>query len=108
MEREKLSKVECRAVERHWRHLAQVWRPDVTYEEALEDWLANHAEAWRVRRQERALEKQRQEMLKHKWIESEKARCDIGKQAYIDWIKRYAADWRRWYEETEEEDSACS
>lgn len=37
-------------------------------------------------------------MLKHKWIESEKAGYDVGDCAFIDWIKKYAAIFREWYE----------
>lgn len=36
-----------------------------------------------------------EEMQKHKWIESEKAGFDVGPAAYIDWVKKYAADWRK-------------
>ena len=30
-----------------------------------------------------------QDMLKHKWIESEKAQRDLGGAALVDWILRY-------------------
>lgn len=36
------------------------------------------------------LEIQRQEIDRHKWIESEKAGKDLGMDAAIDWILRYA------------------
>lgn len=39
-------------------------------------------------------EEQIQEMLKYKWIESEKAGYDLGKGAIIEWIQKYAKDWR--------------
>jgi len=36
----------------------------------------------------------RDEILKHKWIESEKARQDIGfEKALIDWIGKHRIDW---------------
>ena len=36
----------------------------------------------------------REEILKHKWIESEKANNDIGfEKALIDWIKKHRMDW---------------
>lgn len=40
---------------------------------------------------------ERDEILKHKWIESEKAGHDIGfERALTDWIVRYRSGWRRW------------
>jgi len=43
-----------------------------------------------------ALEKE--EIAKHKWIESQKAGYDLGIYACLDWIHRYAAKWREEYE----------
>jgi hypothetical protein len=40
-----------------------------------------------------------QEILKHKWIESEKAGKDLGNQAIFDWIRKYAADFRQYWEQ---------
>jgi hypothetical protein len=55
----------------------------------------------RVREEHQAkmLADQREEILRHKWIESEKAQRDLGSEAVLDWIRRYAAQWRRWYED---------
>jgi hypothetical protein len=37
---------------------------------------------------------EREEILRHKWIESEKAGCDIGfERALIDWIVKYRSVW---------------
>jgi hypothetical protein len=38
--------------------------------------------------------KQIEEMQKHKWIESEKAGYDLGEAACVDWVNKYAAQWR--------------
>ena len=39
---------------------------------------------------------EREEILKHKWIESEKAGRDIGfEQALTDWIVRHRSKWRK-------------
>ena len=39
---------------------------------------------------------EREEILKHKWIESEKAGCDIGfERALTDWIVRHRTKWRK-------------
>jgi hypothetical protein len=38
---------------------------------------------------------EREEILKHKWIESEKAGADIGfEKALGDWIVRHRSNWR--------------
>jgi hypothetical protein len=39
---------------------------------------------------------EREEILKHKWIESKKAGYDIGfEKALLDWIVKYRVGWRR-------------
>ncbi len=39
---------------------------------------------------------ERDEILRHKWIESEKAGHDIGfEKALLDWIVRFRASWRQ-------------
>lgn len=39
---------------------------------------------------------EREEILKHKWIESEKAGFDIGfERALLDWIVKHRANWRK-------------
>ncbi len=38
---------------------------------------------------------EREEVLKHKWIESEKAGSDIGfEKALLDWIVKHRSNWR--------------
>ena len=38
---------------------------------------------------------EREEILRHKWIESEKAGHDVGfEKALLDWILRYRSNWR--------------
>ena len=38
---------------------------------------------------------EREEILKHKWIESEKAGADIGfEKALLDWIVKHRSSWR--------------
>jgi len=38
---------------------------------------------------------EREEILKHKWLESEKAGYDIGfERALLDWIRNYRDKWR--------------
>lgn len=39
---------------------------------------------------------EREEILRHKWIESEKAGHDIGfERALLDWIVKHRANWRK-------------
>ena len=38
---------------------------------------------------------EREEILRHKWIESEKAGYDIGfERALLDWIVKHRSNWR--------------
>jgi len=39
---------------------------------------------------------EREEILRHKWIESEKQGKDIGfERALLDWIRKHRESWRR-------------
>ena len=39
---------------------------------------------------------ERDEILKHKWIESEKAGYDIGfEKALIQWVSKYRTNWKK-------------
>ncbi|MEP6673315.1 MAG: hypothetical protein ABJF10_29460 [Chthoniobacter sp.] len=39
---------------------------------------------------------ERNEILRHKWIESEKAGCDIGfEKALLEWVIRHRSAWLR-------------
>ena len=44
----------------------------------------------------REFQAEREEILKHKWLESEKAGYDIGfERALTDWIIRHRSKWRK-------------
>ena len=44
----------------------------------------------------REFQAERDEILRHKWLESEKAGHDIGfEQALTDWIVKHRANWRK-------------
>jgi hypothetical protein len=44
----------------------------------------------------REFQAEREEILRHKWIESEKAGKDIGfERALTDWIVKHRSKWRR-------------
>ena len=53
----------------------------------------------------RQFQAQREEILKHKWYESEKAGHDIGfDRALTDWTIKHRAEWlKRWKKETQED-----
>lgn len=39
---------------------------------------------------------EKEEILRHKWIESEKAGHDVGfEKALLDWLVKHRAEWRR-------------
>ncbi len=40
---------------------------------------------------------QLEEIKKHKWIESEKAKKDLGQHAVHDWINRFAQSFREFW-----------
>lgn len=39
------------------------------------------------------------EIKRHRWIESEKAGCDLGECAAIDWVQKYSAAFREGWKE---------
>jgi hypothetical protein len=44
----------------------------------------------------REFQAEREEIMKHKWIESEKVGYDIGfEQALTDWILKHRSKWRK-------------
>lgn len=44
------------------------------------------------------LHKELEEILKHKWIESEKVGYDLGDQAVWDWVQKYAHEFREYWQ----------
>lgn len=97
---EMLTRRELEEVKRHKYFMSESRGYDVGYEAACSDWLANHAAEFRQQEQSRMLDMQREEIARHKWIESEKANCDLGRAAALDWVLKYAAQWRAWYNAT--------
>lgn len=44
----------------------------------------------------REFQAEREEILRHKWLESEKAGCDIGfERALTDWVIKHRSKWRK-------------
>jgi hypothetical protein len=61
--------------------------------------MANQAEESKLVRNSslyREFIAEREEILRHKWIESEKAGHDIGfEKALLDWVVRHRGQWRQ-------------
>lgn len=93
-----LSRAERRAVEQFRARMAETRGHAVDFDEALAEWEAHHAQQWREKRHAHMLALEREEILRHKWIESEKGNRDLGAEAVFDWIRRYAAIWRDWFD----------
>lgn len=92
------SPAEARAIEVHKYFLSLEAGYDVGWEYAATHWLLHFSTRWRQARLQEEMDQQRNEIQKHKWIESERAGRDLGQSAVQDWIVRYAAEWRRWRE----------
>ena len=102
--KELIEEAELRAINRHKYYLSQQQGEDVGFDAAAKDWFENFSEVWRERRHQRMLEMQREEIKRYKWIQSERARKDLGRSAVEDWIHNFAADWRMEWEQTYNED----
>jgi hypothetical protein len=48
------------------------------------------------------MQSQMEQILIHKWIESEKEGKDLGENAVYDWVKKYADAFRKWWENKKE------
>lgn len=94
-----LTAAERRAIEHHKYFLSEQRGYDVGFDAAAADWRAIHEVAWRHERHSHCMALQRQEIERHKWIRSEEEQRDLGHQAVFEWIEKYAATWRQWYEE---------
>ncbi|MCC6144184.1 MAG: hypothetical protein IT368_10305 [Candidatus Hydrogenedentes bacterium] len=95
---DELTRAELREIEKHKYFLSLERGHDVGFEFAKADWISRYAPTWRQARHAQMLAMQRDEINRYKWIESEKARCDLGRDAALDWIRKYAKSWREWYE----------
>ena len=41
-----------------------------------------------------------EEIRKYRWIESERAGRDLGEQCCLEWVKKYAKDFREYWDRT--------
>jgi len=98
-ERSVFCRAEWSAIEKYREKLTRELGRPVSLKKVLESWMPECSAAWRKEYMRKAFQAQVQEILKHKWIESEKAGHDLGKAAIEDWIRKYAHLWRQWWEE---------
>ena len=97
-----LTKAEICAIEAHKYFMSQRYGHDVGVDAARKDWLDNCAAAWREERHRQMLDLECDEIRRHVWIESEKAQHDVRREAALDWVLRYAKQWREWYDREHE------
>jgi len=97
---------EWQALEVHRYYMSERAGHDVGITKSVEDWLLNHSARWRKERLQKELADQAKEIMKHKWIESEKAGTDLGDSAAIDWVRKHAAEWRSWREKSSQPDDS--
>lgn len=86
---------ELKAIEIHKQCLSKREGREVALEEAIVDFLINYEADFLRRKQIEDFQEQNHEILKYKWIESEKEGRDIGTQrAAEEWISKYGSLWR--------------
>lgn len=86
---------ELRAIEIHKYFLSEKERREVSFEEAMIDFINNYEADFLCKKQVEDNQKQREEIQKYKWIESEKEGHDIGStKAAMEWIEKYGCIWR--------------
>jgi phosphotransferase system HPr-like phosphotransfer protein len=86
---------ELKAIEKHKWYLSEQQGKEVSFEEALTDFLDNYEADWMREKQCIDCKEQTDQILKYKWIRSEQEGHDIGKNAASEeWIMKYAHIWR--------------
>ncbi len=91
---------EWQALEVHRYYLSERAGHDVGIVATVEDWLLHYSADWRKGRLQKDLDDQAKEIMKHKWIESEKAGIDLGDSAVLDWVRKHACEWRCWRDQS--------
>jgi hypothetical protein len=91
---------ERRAILTYWAELRRTANPAVSLEEAVVYWEHGPAGSWRQAKMRLDSQKQVEEIERHKYHLSRECGYDIGwDRAANDWIGKYAARWREWWEE---------
>jgi phosphotransferase system HPr (HPr) family protein len=96
-----LTAYELKAIEERRYFMGLEQKREVSFEEAMEDFMKNYLAEFKKEKARRDAEAQRQEILKHKLIRSQQVGYDIGEEkASQEWLA-YAAIWRKEQEELE-------
>jgi phosphotransferase system HPr-like phosphotransfer protein len=86
---------ELRAIEDHKYYLSQKEGREVSLEEAIVDFLIDYEDDYLKRKQTEDVAQQNEEIMKYKWIESEREGHDIGAEtAAMEWVEKYGSIWR--------------
>lgn len=86
---------ELRAIEDHKYYLSQKEGREVSLEEAIVDFLIDYEDDYLKRKQAEDVAQQNEEIMKYKWIESEREGHDIGADtAAMEWVEKYGSIWR--------------
>jgi hypothetical protein len=96
---------ELKAIEKHKWYLSEQQGKEVSFEEALDDFLNNYEADWMKEKQCMDCKEQTDQILQYKWFRSEEEGHDIGKNAASkEWISKYAHIWREERESLEAND----
>lgn len=91
-----LAPAELTAIEDHRYYMSLKEGREVSFEQAMEDFIENYRTAWLWEKQRRDNEDQLREIEKHRWCRSQEEGRDIGrKAAFEEWITGYAHLWRQ-------------
>ncbi len=86
---------ELSAIEMHKYFLSEREGREVSFEEAMIDFIDNYEADFLCKKQVEDNQQQNQEILKYRWIESEKEGHDIGStKAAMEWVEKYGGIWR--------------
>ncbi len=86
---------ELRAIEDHKYFLSQEEGREISIEEAIVDFLINYEDDYLKCKQSEDTAQQNDEIMKYKWIESEREGRDIGEEtAAMEWVEKYGSIWR--------------
>lgn len=97
-----LMPAELQAILEHRRTMSAAHGVTVSLEEAIKHFVEHYEFDWLREKQRRDMTAQRQEIEKHKYLQSEKEGRDIGKaRAAEEWCAKYAPIWRAEHESLE-------
>jgi len=86
---------ELSAIEMHKYFLSEREGREVSFEVAMIDFIDNYEADFLCKKQVEDNQQQNQEILKYRWIESEKEGHDIGNtKAAMEWVEKYGGIWR--------------